>query len=232
MREEMLARRTSGEGAAGLIRRWIFDGELRPGARVPQDRVARELGMSRIPVREALIALDREGWVRIEMHRGVFVSSLDEDAVRDHYDLLAMVYAFAIRRATLHRAADDGDGGVAVLDELEHELRNAGDASSMSPVALAFHAAIVTAARAPRVRSLLRAMSPLVPGDFFQLDPEAFAWQRDALLAVVALIRNGDAEAAAERYLAMMRRNTQLVVDAFRSRGLFDAADSPAASGS
>src|ERR1700737_4782428 len=94
-----MIRRSSGEHAALYIRRLIFDGELRPGARVPQDEIAQTLGISRIPVREALIALERAGWVTIELHRGAFVSVLDEQAVRDHYELYGIVYGFAARRA-------------------------------------------------------------------------------------------------------------------------------------
>jgi DNA-binding GntR family transcriptional regulator len=63
-------RLSSGDQAALYIRRLIFDGDLRPGTRVPQDEIAQTLGVSRIPVREALIALEREGWVTIELHRG------------------------------------------------------------------------------------------------------------------------------------------------------------------
>ena len=73
--------------------------DLKPGTRVPQDDIARVLGVSRIPVREALIALEREGWVTIEMHRGAFVNALDEQAARDTYELFGLVYGFAVRRA-------------------------------------------------------------------------------------------------------------------------------------
>jgi len=52
---------SSGDQAALYIRRLMFDGDLRPGTRVPQDEIAQALGVSRIPVREALIALEREG---------------------------------------------------------------------------------------------------------------------------------------------------------------------------
>jgi len=50
----------------------MFDGTLGPGEKIPQDDVAGVLGISRIPVREALIALEREGRVTIELHRGAF----------------------------------------------------------------------------------------------------------------------------------------------------------------
>src|SRR5207248_11628760 len=97
--EPRLARRSSGDEAALLIRRMIFDGELHPGERVPQDDVAAMLGISRIPVGEALIALEREGWVTIEMHRGAFVNALDARSVRDHYELVGVVYGLGARLA-------------------------------------------------------------------------------------------------------------------------------------
>src|ERR1700681_724882 len=94
-----ILRRSSGEQAALYIRRLIFDGELRPGARVPQEEIAQTLGISRIPIREALIALEREGWVTIEMHRGAFITAINVQAVRDHYELYGLLQGFAVRRA-------------------------------------------------------------------------------------------------------------------------------------
>jgi DNA-binding GntR family transcriptional regulator len=62
-----LHRKSNGEEAAIHIRRMIFDGELRPGERVPQDEIALALGISRIPHREALVALEHQGWVTNEL---------------------------------------------------------------------------------------------------------------------------------------------------------------------
>jgi DNA-binding GntR family transcriptional regulator len=214
-----LTRRSSGEEAARLIRGWIFDGELRPGERVPQDRIAEELGISRIPVREALIALDREGWVTIELYRGAFVNALDEHAVRDHYGMLGVVYGFAVRQATLHR----DDASDMALVAIEEQLRRATTAGTLYPLAVSFHATIVATARSPRIRALLRAMPPLVPGDFFELVGNAIDGQRDALVAIGSAIRAGDRDGASRRYVDMTARNTQLVVDVFRTRGLFEA---------
>jgi DNA-binding GntR family transcriptional regulator len=218
-RRVTLDRRSSGDEAARTIRGWIFQGELRPGERVPQDRVAEVLGISRIPVREALIALDREGWVTIELNRGAFVNTLDERAVRDHYELLGVVYGFAVRQASLHR--DDASDEALVV--IEDHLRGATTAGALYPLAVSFHAAIVAAARSPRIRALLRAMPPLVPGDFFEVVGDALDRQRDALLAIGSAIRAGDLDTASRRYVEMTGRNTQLVVDVFRTRGLFEA---------
>ena len=61
--------------------------------------------MSRIPVREAIIALDREGWVTVEPHRGAFVRGIDADYVRDHYELYGLVFGLMASRVA--EQADD-----------------------------------------------------------------------------------------------------------------------------
>ena len=107
---------SSGEQVRLYVRRLIFDGVLKQGQRVPQDAIAQALGVSRIPVREALIALEREGWTTIIPHRGAFVNALDEPSVRDHYELYGLFYGFGVRRA-VERAMRVG----AVVACLEHE---------------------------------------------------------------------------------------------------------------
>src|SRR5204862_5993193 len=120
-------RRSSGDLVAVHVRSLIFNGELRQGDRVRQDEIARRLGVSRIPVREAIIALDRAGWLTITPHRGAFVHGLDEDSLRDHYELLGLVYGLAARRAVDRaareararlRAAQDALGAASTPEEL------------------------------------------------------------------------------------------------------------------
>jgi len=211
-------RRSSGEQAALYIRQLIFDGELRPGDRIPQDHIADALGMSRIPVREALIGLDREGWVRIVMHRGVFVATLDEATVRDHYELLALAYVFAVGRAV----AQWDDECDETLVARAADFAAATDAAEHQRQAFAFHATVVSAARSPRLRSLLRAMPRLVPGDFFAVVPQALEYQSERLDEIAAALRARDRDTAARAYTDLFGRNADLVVEAFRSRGLFD----------
>src|SRR4051794_23427308 len=155
-------RRSSGNQAAEYIRRLIFEGRLKPGERVPQDDVAEALSLSRIPVREGLIALEREGWVTIELNRGAFVNALDADAIRDSYELFGLVYGFATRCA----AARPGAGPVARRGGIEQEPRRAPDPAEVAPLAAAFHPAPVDPARSPRIKVVLRATARLVTGNF------------------------------------------------------------------
>ena len=210
-------RRSSGEQAAVYIRKLIFDGYLRPGERVPQAEVASALGFSRIPVREALIALEQQGWIRIEPNRGAFVASLDERAVRDHYELYGLVYGFAAAKAI------DRDNGVLgeKLAQLADDFTNAAGPAEAHRVALAFHSAVLEAASSPRVDVVLRSLSALVPGDFFELVPGAMQAQRPGFIAIARAVKCRDGERAAAEYAQMMRGATHEVEELFRARGLF-----------
>jgi DNA-binding GntR family transcriptional regulator len=211
-------RESSGEQAARYIRQLVFEGRLPPGSHIPQDEVAAELGMSRIPVREALIALERQGWVRIERHRGAYVSSLDPGSVRDHYELYGLIYGFAARRAmdrTPERLLTDLPPIVKALPAV------AGDPPAFGAAVLAFHRTVVEAARSPRIGVALRAMSSIVPGDFFSLVPGAIDVERKGLASILRAFRQGDGDAAADRYARMLRPVGDLVVTLFDERGLF-----------
>jgi DNA-binding GntR family transcriptional regulator len=213
---ERLVRRSSGEDAARYIQRLIFDGELGPGSRVPQDEIAQALGISRIPVREALIALERAGWVTIELHRGAFVSVLDEQGVRDQYELYGMVYGLAVRRAIARGAA----GLQASLPAIVASLTVTAEPAPFQDLVLAFHAAVLAAARSPRIEVALRALTGLVPGNFFLLVPAAVQVERDGLRVIAAAVERRDADAAAAGYEAMLHDQADNVVAAFRVRGV------------
>jgi len=213
-----LVRRSSGEQAALYIRRLIFDGLLEPGARVPQDEVAQALGISRIPVREALIALEREGWVTIRMHRGAFVTQLDEQAVRDHYALYGLVFGFAVERA-VERAGPDF---ATQLRRLSKDLDQADGFDEVFRLSVAFNALVVDTAGSGRLRVVLRAMPGLVPGNFFELVPGSVASEKRGFAAIVRAVARHDGPKAAAEYAKTMQAQGELVVRVLAERGLLD----------
>ncbi len=213
-------RRSSGSQVSEYIRQLIFEGVLHPGDRVPQDAIAEALSVSRIPVREGLIALEREGWVTIELNRGAFVNALDADAVRDSYELLGLVYGFATRRAM----ARDGDRLLDQLTEIELGLRAAtGDPETFGDLTFRFHSTIVEASHSPRIKVMLRSTTGLVSGNFFDQIPGSIGVERRGSAAIVRALRKGDVDRAVEEYQSMLKRQGDLVVRVFKARGLFYA---------
>jgi DNA-binding GntR family transcriptional regulator len=99
----------------------IIEGRLLPGADLNSVDLARTFGSSRTPVREALLTLQREGFVEISAHRRPRVAPLHIEEVRELYQLRAELYAM-VSRAVVD-VADDED--LARLRSLQDELEQA-----------------------------------------------------------------------------------------------------------
>ena len=199
------------------IRSLIFNGELRQGDRMRQDEIAQRLGVSRIPVREAIIALDREGSLTITPHRGAFVHGLDEDVLRDHYELLGLVYGLAARRAT-ERATDDGLQG---LRDAQQQLAAADSPDTLHDANDVFLRTLLTLAHSPRLGSVMRNMSTVVPGNFFELINGSGPVQQRGTKRIVTAISSRDPDAAAEACMRLLRDQGDLVIKLLASRGMF-----------
>ena len=209
---------SSGERAADYVRQLIFDGELRPGDRVPQDRIATDLGMSKIPLREALVALGREGWVTLEPNRGVFVNAVDEEVVRDQFQLFALLFGFAARRCIEH----DDPALLEELTRMSEALADSGDPEEIDSIVYAFHWAVAGGARSARLTAVLRGMSAYFPGTFFSLSGASDDIERRAMRALLDAIRQRDADAAVATYERLMNELVDIAIKRLRDRGLFD----------
>lgn len=219
-----LLRPTSTQQVADYIRRQIFEGKLRVGERVPQDEIAAELGVSRVPVREAVIALDREGWVMIQPHRGAFVVGLDENSTRDHYELLGRVYGYGAHR-TAERATPEQ---IAALAAVHRKLQAATDPHEFSQLNMEFLRRLVAMAASRRVSATVRLMAvSIVPGDFFAEVPDAIRIHKRHLRVIVKALKAGDGETAEREIISMLRQESDLVVALLTERGVIGKAAEP-----
>ena len=75
----------------------ILRDELKPGARISDTALARELGVSRTPIREALLRLESEGFLEADIGRGFFVKPLSVREVREAYPVLWTLEVLALR---------------------------------------------------------------------------------------------------------------------------------------
>lgn len=75
----------------------IVCGDLAPGARIKEVQLSEELGVSRTPLREALLRLECEGFVRSELARGFSVESLSAREIRESYPIIAALEELALR---------------------------------------------------------------------------------------------------------------------------------------
>ncbi|UGQ13390.1 GntR family transcriptional regulator [Yinghuangia sp. ASG 101] len=207
-----MSRPSSGDQVADHVRRLIWDGTLRNGDHLRQDDIANDLGVSRIPVREALIALERQGWVSLEPHRGAFIRGLDEVAVGDHYAFLGALYALTARRVT-ERAEDSA---IEALDEARLLAAAAPSADEFLSRNEVFLRRFYAAANSSRLSSISRMTSGVVPGNYFATVPAGRAIQEDALADAMEALRARDGDRAASVFEHAFARHGQAVIDVLR----------------
>ncbi|MFD7657792.1 GntR family transcriptional regulator [Actinosynnema sp. NPDC059797] len=146
--------RSKTQYAYEVLRDRIADGEYGPGARLVFDRLARELGVSPVPVREAVRRLQAEGWVVFEPNVGAQVAGIDPDEYRHGMEALALLegHAVAHGRMTagrLDRAEELNEAMRASLDRF--------DPLGFTRLNREFHLLLCAASPNPRLRELVAA---------------------------------------------------------------------------
>ncbi len=155
----MLVRVNTSDMVAERILEMLVAGELRPGDRIDLDAIAASLGVSRAPVREALLVLQRDGIIEMPFHRGAFVARFDAATIREAFELYALLHSLTVARVTRRGDPD-------VLTDLAGAARRAKAARGVSEFESAsreFRRIINLAAGGPHLRALLRSFNGLVP---------------------------------------------------------------------
>ena len=121
------------------LRAMIFSGELLAGQPLRQEEIARQLGVSRLPVREALSRLAIEGLVELKPRRGFFVTSLNADEIEDIFDMRAMLEERAGYLATENRTDADADELDEIVKALDGAILTAIAFDTWADLNLRFH---------------------------------------------------------------------------------------------
>ena len=114
--------KTTSREVYDTLRRAILDGMLRPGQRLIEEDLARELASSRTPVREALIMLEFEGLAQ-RSRRGLEVRTFNRDELKDIYDIRAVLEGYLVECAAGRVTPPDADELSAICAEAEERYR-------------------------------------------------------------------------------------------------------------
>src|SRR5262245_23703410 len=121
VQERRLVRTKTSAAVVDYVLEQLFAGELRSGDRIDLDELGDSLGVSRLPVREALVMLERDGIVSTKYHRGVYVEPFDAESILDDFEIMGLLSGVAVRRLADKRAPET----IAALEHLVDELRSA-----------------------------------------------------------------------------------------------------------
>jgi len=178
------------------IRGLILDGRLKPGERLVEDRLSAELGVSRVPVREALRSLSAEGLVRLEPRRGATVTEVTPALVAELVEVRALLEGLNARLAAQHHDP-------AIIARLRDTLRRGNEAAkSGTPEELArlnaeFHDRLGEASRNSVLSEVMRGLRERT-SLAFAINGRTRAredWQEHA--GILAAVIAGDGELAA-----------------------------------
>jgi DNA-binding GntR family transcriptional regulator len=196
---------TAQEAVLAELRRRIQSGELIPGSPLRQDELAAELGVSRVPLREALRMLEAEGQVSYTAHRGYRVADLHIDDLAEIYHLRGLLEDDLARRSVrtgstaLVEAVRQAHGRLAAV-----ESADAPDPAALAAANRAFHWAILRPGpRAERILAMLWDASDAYRARWFA-DPGNVARGAGEHAEVMAAVAAGEAESVV-RLLAAHR---------------------------
>jgi DNA-binding GntR family transcriptional regulator len=203
------------------IRRMIFAGSPRPGARIDQDGLARQFGISRVPVREALIVLEGEGLVEHYARRGYFVASITRDDVRDHYAVYGAVAGLAARRAARRMTPE----AIAELTDLVAQMERTDRDADQAELNFRFHRAINLAGGSRRLAAVLRNLVDTIPGGFFEGATDWPEQARQHHRGILEALRKGDADAAAKLVEEHLEASGDYAVMLLERAGFWETSD-------
>ncbi|MGE0715208.1 MAG: GntR family transcriptional regulator [Alphaproteobacteria bacterium] len=190
--------RTKQDQVADILRERIIAGDFERGQKLKQADIARELGVSITPVREALNVLEAEGYVVGISHRGLLVPSLVESELREVYDLRVNLES----ELTRHAVAEMSGSRMAQLRDLHHTVARAcagGDRLVRRVANYRFHFALYGFAGRPQSLKFVRvlwAKYPFVDQERGSRSEVRMVDEHDRLLAEIER-RDADAAVAA-----------------------------------
>jgi DNA-binding GntR family transcriptional regulator len=208
------------------IKGLILANQLRPGQPIVIDRLARELGVSHTPVREALAMLEHNGWVTMRPYENPRVALVDARYVREAWEMRVLLEGWGINRAT-HTLTDEA------LDEMDRKLDAARQEARRShfethlQADIDLHGMILRAAgnklyqrmaqlvndQSIRARSLVEAIASA--GEVLQIIDEH--------CALVEALRSRDAELAHQRLISHLEAGRQRTLAALKAMQVSEA---------
>ncbi|MFQ5942877.1 MAG: GntR family transcriptional regulator [Anaerolineales bacterium] len=146
--------RTAQESVPDRIRYLILSRTLVPGQRLVQSELAKQLGVSRTPIREALHRLESDGLVKLSPHKGASVADLSISDLKDIYSIRIAIEGYGAYLA----AQNVTDPDLIQLEELMRRMREVfeqGDRWHLLEVNREFYAVLYSMAQQPRLYALI-----------------------------------------------------------------------------
>lgn len=147
-----ILRRTTTNIVADELRKRIMSGQLREGEQVRQEAIATELGVSRIPVREALRQLEAEGLITLVSHKGAEVTRLEPSEIAELFEVRIMLESWLFEHAIEHIT----ESHLETAEKLIASMRKDAMIEEWGSLNWQFHETLYLPAHKPATMKILR----------------------------------------------------------------------------
>jgi DNA-binding GntR family transcriptional regulator len=144
-------KRSLADDIVDRLRSAILNGTFKPGQPLREEQLAASLDVSRGPIREALVQLEREGLVMTRRHRGAIVARLSRADVEEVYSLRLAIESLAMRQAVRHATDEDFAAMEGVLDTFRAAFASGPNEQVIADLDVRFHDLIYQAAHHQRL---------------------------------------------------------------------------------
>jgi DNA-binding GntR family transcriptional regulator len=208
-----LVRKTAVDLVVDELRDRILSGAIAPGSALRQELLAEELGVSRLPVREAIRQLSAEGLVDMIAHRGAYVSMLSRAEVQEFFDIRLRLEPWLLRLAVSQHTPEELDEAARIVARMD-----SAEPQQWGRLNWQLHELLYRAAQRPAALAMVRALHEKSERYFrFQIVNAPIRQQahdeHSALIAFCRQGRAGEAEAALEHHIAEAAEQILAIVD-------------------
>lgn len=202
----------------------ILEGELEPGDRLVETRIARDLGVSQSPVREAIRDLVAVGFLEIEPYRGARIRRFTREEFLDDMEIRGELEALAARRAATRISSAEIARLRSLVAEM-HAMGEAGDAHGQATRNTEFHRTVVDAAGSEGLMRAWAVLEPFARTYLTAMVPGTdLVWLGDRHAAIVEALEAGDADLAASVMRLHAREARDLLQEQEASSGRMESA--------
>jgi DNA-binding GntR family transcriptional regulator len=214
------------ESVASYLREQIISGKLKKGEFLRIDAIAKTLNVSTTPVREGLLLLQSESFVRLMPRRGFMVNSFSRGDLLDLFWAQATVGAELAARAATRMSKTD----FAKLQELHNQHEKAvatRDGEAAARLGHQFHRTINLAADSPRLALLLGGLARQLPNRFYASIEGQLEGAIEYHPIIMNAIRVKDSEAVRSLMYRHIISGAEHLIEMLERHGTWGAADKP-----
>jgi DNA-binding GntR family transcriptional regulator len=200
----------------------LLTGRLRSGDRVDRNEIAAALGLSRVPVQEALVQLEHDGILESRYHRGAFVHRFDAEVLREHHEVHGLLTGVVAARA----ATDPRPPALDALERSMADMRGSASPREYLEGANLFRDVLINEYAGPRLNAGIRASRSFMPNEFWATNPDGPAQLLPIAETEYAAIRAHHPAVARQTCMDRADLMADVLVLELHRRGVFTDLDS------